>query len=127
VTDLKLAIDERRTFGDVLLTWGPRIAIALLFIAIGRDKFRPDGMWVRVFELIGFGQWFRYATGILQIGGALLLLVPRTAWVGAAVLACTMLGAVLTDIFVMHSIVAIVPAVLLGIVVTVDLAALPRA
>jgi uncharacterized membrane protein YphA (DoxX/SURF4 family) len=126
VTDLKFAIEERRTWGDVILAWGPRIGLALLFIAIGRDKF-SNPMWVRVFDQIGLGQWFRYATGVLQVGGSLLLFVPRVAWIGAAILACTMLGAVLVDIFVMKSIIAIVPAVLLGIVVTVGLAALPRA
>ena len=57
----------------------------------------------------------------------MLLLVPRVAWVGAALLGCTMIGAILTDILVMKSIVAIVPAVLLGFIVTVGLAALPRA
>ena len=32
--------------------------------------------WVRTFDAIGLGQWFRYATGIVEVAGGLLFLVP---------------------------------------------------
>jgi hypothetical protein len=34
---------------------------------------------VRRFDQIGLGQWFRVFTGALQVGGALLLLIPRVS------------------------------------------------
>src|SRR2546430_2861644 len=37
----------------------------------------PISEWVRIFDRIGLGQWFRYFTGALQVTGALLVLIPR--------------------------------------------------
>jgi putative oxidoreductase len=50
-------------------------------------------MWVKLFDQIG-GTWFRYLTGLLQVTGAVLVLVPRTFLIGIVILACTMAGAV---------------------------------
>jgi uncharacterized membrane protein YphA (DoxX/SURF4 family) len=78
-----------------------RLLMALVFLAEGADKFSSSRLWIRVFNEIGWGQWFRYFTGVVEIIGALLLLVPLTAWVGAALLICTMLGALMVHLFVM--------------------------
>src|SRR5262249_1066149 len=60
------------------------------------------------------GQWFRYFTGIVQIAGAVLVLVPRTFVVGIALLACTMAGAVAIWIVRFGAVGnAIIPAVVL--------------
>ncbi len=93
MADLNLIIDEKPQRIDVLMTWLPRVAVALAFFGFGYQKFAGDAMWIRVFDRIGFGQWFRYFTGVMQIGGALLVLIPRTFVLGMAMLACTMVGA----------------------------------
>ena len=100
--ELKLGLDERRSRIDTLTTWLPRIAVAIAFGSIGIDKFASQSMWVRIFEQIGLGQWFRYFTGSLQVIGAVMVLVPRTFLDGILLLACTMLGAVITWVFVLH-------------------------
>jgi len=116
MSDLRFTIDEESTFMDTVGQWVPRIVLALLFMALGASKFASDGLWVRLFEQIGFGQWFRVFTGAVQVGGALLLLVPRVAWIGAAILSCTMVGAILTQVFILHVVLlAISPALLLVI------------
>ena len=79
---------------DLLSKWLLRIAIAVGFLAIGRQKF-GDPYWIRLFDQIGFGQWFRVLTGTLQMSGAIMVLMPRTFLFGIAVLASTMLGAAL--------------------------------
>jgi len=79
---------------------------------IGVSKFR-DPMWVRLFARIGFGQWFRYLTGAMQITGALLALVPRASLIGIALLAATMLGAVITWIAFGQAFAAIIPGTIL--------------
>jgi putative oxidoreductase len=92
--ELRLATGEPRTRQDVVISWILRVAVTALFLSIGSDKFDPRSMWPALFDRIGLGQWFRYTTGILQIAGALLVLVPRTFAAGIALLACTMAGAV---------------------------------
>jgi hypothetical protein len=42
-------------------------------------------------------------TGLLEVSGAVLLLVPRTPGLGAALLASVMLGAITTHLFVLHN------------------------
>ncbi len=72
--------------------WAIRCGVALLFLAAGLEKFDngPDGHWVKLFEDIGFGTWFRYFTGVVELLTVPLLLVPRTVLWGIAIAACTM-------------------------------------
>ena len=99
----------------------PAIAIGLLFVFIGYGKFdnSPRGSWVQIFELIGLGQWFRIFTGVVQVAGGVLMLPRRTRTLGAALLACTMVGAVIVDIAVMGSPIVVVPLLLLILIATV--------
>jgi uncharacterized membrane protein YphA (DoxX/SURF4 family) len=78
----------------VLTTWLLRIAVAVAFIGFGLEKFR-GAFWVQFFARLGFGQWFRYFTGVIEIGGGVLVVIPRLTLVGLAMLACTMVGAAL--------------------------------
>lgn len=87
---------------DTGLTWLLRVAVALFFVTAGYSKFR-DPMWGRLFERIGLGQWFRSATGLIEIGGGLLALIPRISILGVGLLACTMGGAVLAWMTVLHA------------------------
>jgi putative oxidoreductase len=103
---------------EFLTAWLPRLAIALVFVTVGFSKFR-DPMWVRLFGRIGFGQWFRYLTGVTQVAGGALTLVPTTSIVGIAMLACTMLGAVIVWIAFGQALAAIVPGTLLAILLVV--------
>ncbi len=50
---------------------------------------------VKLFEQNRFGQWFRNFTGVVEILGGLLVLVPQTARIGLALLASTMAAAAL--------------------------------
>jgi putative oxidoreductase len=87
--------------GRRVLAWVASIVLALIFLSEGAAKFPESRMWVRIFDQIGFGQWFRYFTGVVEVGGAVLLLIPTTRMWGALVLACTMCGALLVHVFVM--------------------------
>ena len=103
----------------------PRVGLAVFFVLVGYTKFDndPRGEWVQIFERIGVGQWLRYVTGVMQVGGAILLLPRRTLTVGAAMLACTMAGAACVDLFIMTSPIVIVPLLLLMIVIVTWLTA----
>jgi len=69
--------------------WALRVALGLAFLAIGTTKLTGTGQTIEYFAAIGWGQWFRYLTGLLDIVGAALLFVPRWTFCGAIVLACT--------------------------------------
>ena len=99
----------------------PRVGLSLLFVVIGYTKFNddPNGEWYRIFEQIGIGQWFRYATGIIQVAGGALMLFRRSLVIGAALLACTMVGAACVDLFLLGSPLVIVPLMLLFLIAVV--------
>jgi putative oxidoreductase len=82
-----------------VLEWALRVFLALIFVAAGVDKFMGP-MWVKVFNDIGFGQWFRYFTGVIEVLGGLLLLIRPATIIAVPVLICTMLGAVLVHVTV---------------------------
>ena len=74
MADLKLQLfEEPRDLTGVLKSWAFRLIVAGLFISVGKGKFAERGQWVAIFAQIGFGQWFRYFTGVLQIMGGLLV------------------------------------------------------
>ena len=98
--------------------WALRGSVALVFVIFGMEKLTGSGGWVKLFDQIGVGQWFRYFTGVLQVTGGALLLIPRTARLGTALLACTMIGAVFVNLFVLGTgFSAVIPGVLLALVV----------
>ena len=81
--------------------WILQALAAAAFLMAGATKLAGAEMHVAMFEKIGLGQWFRYFTGGLEVICAILLLLPRTAGIGAALLATTMVGAVATHLFLL--------------------------
>lgn len=88
--------EPRSALGDWILRGG----IALVFVFEGADKFGPESGWIKLFQQIGFGEWFRYFTGVVEVLGGLLVLIPVTLDAGLALLACTMASAALLLAFV---------------------------
>ena len=97
--------------------WALRAGVALFFSIFALEKL-VGSSWVSIFGAIGLGQWFRYFTGIVQLAGSVLLLVPHTSRVGAALIASTMVGAMGFHLFVLETGVggAIIPAALLPLI-----------
>lgn len=75
-----------------------RILLAITFVAAGGAKLTGVPAMVQVFDAIGIGQWFRIVTGIVEVAGAVLLIVPATAGFGAALMTTTMACAALTHL-----------------------------
>jgi putative oxidoreductase len=67
-----------------------------------------------LFDAIGIGQWFRYVTGLIEVGSAIALLVPSFAVFGALALAATMVGAIVTHFFIVGGAPAMPAILLLG-------------
>ena len=90
-----------------------RALLTLAFVSAGVSKLIGVDMMVATFDALGFGQWFRYVTGIIEVGSAILLWVPGLQAIGAGLLVCTMIGAVLSHLFILGP--SAVPALVLGL------------
>jgi uncharacterized membrane protein YphA (DoxX/SURF4 family) len=87
---------------DRVAGWALRFAVAVIFVVTGLEKFSssPTSYWIGLFEEIGLGQWFRVATGVIEILGGVLFLFPPLTLAAAGILVMTMLGAVAVHVFV---------------------------
>jgi len=111
-------VETRKTGKPLTVAlWIVQVLLALMFFMAGGHKVTGDPQMVGLFDAIGIGQWFRYVTGILEIGGGVLLLVPRVQAVGAALLSTVMVGAVATHLFVLHNAPSMPLVLLVGLAV----------
>ena len=81
--------------------WVIRAAVAFVFVSSGLEKFGIGGgsEWIGIFNRIGWGDWFRYLTGVLEVLGGVLLLIPIASTAGVVLLVACMVGAILAHIF----------------------------
>ena len=96
---LRTAVRPRGRAAAIAL-WCAQAASAALFFVAGVSKLAGAAAMVQTFDAIGLGQWFRYLTGGIEAVSAVLLLVPSLAFFGAVVLIPTMIGAIITHVFV---------------------------
>jgi putative oxidoreductase len=85
-----------------LLLWALAVMLILVFARAGWAKFDPGSGWARAFAFWGYPVWFRITIGVLELAAAALLLWPRTAAYGAALIVVIMLGGMGTHVFVEH-------------------------
>ena len=86
--------------------------VALAFLGAGGAKLAGAAAMVQLFDQVGRGQWFRYFTGLLEVAGAVGLLIPRYAFYAAGLLAVVMVGAIIAHLTILGTSPA-VPIVLL--------------
>ena len=91
--------------------WVLQIAVAAVFLVAALPKLAGVPVMVQMFGALGLGQWFRYFTAAVESGGAILLLAPALAGIGAVVLATVMVGAILAHTLVLGG--SAVPAIVL--------------
>lgn len=87
--------------GNVVL-WVLQVLLAAAFLMAAAGKLGGTAQMVDLFDDVGAGQWLRYLTGSLELAGAIGLLVPRLAGLAALGLVGVMVGAVVTDLFVLE-------------------------
>jgi uncharacterized membrane protein YphA (DoxX/SURF4 family) len=83
--------------------WTLQALLAIAFLAAAAAKLAGAPLMVETFEAIGFGQWLRFLTAAVEVVGAVALLTPRLAALGAAWLAATMAFAVLAHLTVLST------------------------
>ncbi len=75
-----------------------RIVVAAFFVVIALKNLAGDEQMAADFARWGYPDWFRRVTAVLQILGALALLVPATCFFGGLLLTGVLLGAVATHL-----------------------------
>ena len=74
--------------------WIARLVAAIILLQTLYFKFSGSEESVYIFSTLGMEPWGRIATGIFEMIAALMLLVNRTAWMGAALALGLMAGAI---------------------------------
>jgi uncharacterized membrane protein YphA (DoxX/SURF4 family) len=78
--------------------WALQTLTAVVFLMAGFAKLSGQHMMVEMFDKVGFGQWFRYLTGSIEMVSAIMLFVPKLTPVGAGLLVCAMSCAAITHL-----------------------------
>ena len=110
-----------------IILWVLRVLLGAAFLFAGFSKLTGQPMMVAEFDQVGLGQWFRYVTGLLEVVGAIALVVPRSSVLGAILLLAVDAGAFVAQVGVLHMdwIHTIVIGALLAVVVYLQRKALP--
>jgi putative oxidoreductase len=69
------------------------LGLGLIFIVAGVVKLSGIPFMVELFASLGFGQWLRYVTALIELSGGALLLSGRLQYLAALALAVIMVGA----------------------------------
>ncbi|KAB2342166.1 DoxX family protein [Actinomadura rudentiformis] len=78
--------------------WAFQILLGLfLIVASASPKFVGQKDAVETFAKIGWGEWFMYVTGVVELAGGIGLLIPRLAGAAATGLVGLMIGAVIAQ------------------------------
>lgn len=75
--------------------------LALIFFLSGGAKLLGLEFELEAFERWGYPLWFMYLTGVIEVAGAVALMIPRLSSLAALGLSGVMVGAVATHL--MHS------------------------
>ncbi|MEV6517244.1 DoxX family protein [Micromonospora chalcea] len=70
-------------------------------VASAGPKLFGEANAVQSFEDMGAAPWFRYFVGLVELAGGIGLLVPRLAGLAAVGLALLMIGAAVTQAFIL--------------------------
>ncbi|HVR39878.1 MAG TPA: DoxX family protein [Thermoanaerobaculia bacterium] len=93
---------NKKRVAKEIAVWLLTIFLVFLFARAGIAKFDDASGWSKMFRAIGFPVWFRILIGILEVGAAVLILIPRVAIYGTMLIGVVMLGAIGTQLVQHH-------------------------
>ncbi|MEU6717357.1 DoxX family protein [Nonomuraea sp. NPDC046802] len=80
--------------------WVLQAFLAFTFLSAGYTKLSGDPLQVELFANVGVGQWLRHLTGVLEIAGAIGVLIPPLSGLAACGLAGIMVSAIVITVLV---------------------------
>jgi putative oxidoreductase len=107
-----------------LVDWIARIVAALVLLQTLFFKFQGAEESVFIFSQLGVEPWGRYASGFLELAASILILAPRTVWMGCLLGLGLMSGAILSHIAVLGIVVQDDGGLLFGLGIVVFLSCL---
>ena len=84
-----------------IISWVARIGAAVILLQTLFFKFtgHPDSIYI--FSQLGVEPWGRIGLGVLELITVVLLLIPRTAWIGALLGVGIIGGAIFAHLFIL--------------------------
>ena len=90
----QLPADRLRRFGREAMLWVVTLFLMQAFVPSGYFKLLDNSGWAEAFAGWGYSESFRRAVGVAEIIAGLVILVPRVASYGAALMFMIMVGAI---------------------------------
>jgi len=72
--------------------------LAVMFLFAGGFKLSGAQVAIDNFANWGYPDWFRVVTGLIEVAAGVLVVIPRTSFLGVALILPTMVGAMLTHL-----------------------------
>ena len=104
-------MDRSRPRWQTVVFWILSVILCLLFLMAGGTKLAGAKNAVEGFEHLRLPQWFRIVTGVIEVAAAVLVIIPKTRFWGAALIVCTMIGATATHLRIGETWTALGPVV----------------
>ena len=83
-----------------ILSWALRLIAAIILLQTLYFKFTGQPESVELFSKLGIEPWGRIGTGVIELIASILLLIPSTIVIGAALGVGLMSGAILSHLLV---------------------------
>lgn len=87
--------------GRTIFTWIVKLIAVGILVQTLFFKFSGAEESVYIFTKLGIEPFGRIGSGIVELAASVLILIPRTTLLGAMIGAGTMLGAILSHLFVL--------------------------
>lgn len=78
----------------IIIAWVLRLIAAIILLQTLYFKFTASEESVYIFSTIGMEPWGRVGSGVFELIAALLILFPKTTWLGALLGIAVMSGAI---------------------------------
>lgn len=84
-----------------LISWILRVVVAVIFLQTLYFKFTGADESIYIFSTLGMEPYGRIGSGIAELIASILILMPRTALLGALIGLGVMIGAILSHLLVL--------------------------
>jgi uncharacterized membrane protein YphA (DoxX/SURF4 family) len=102
-----------------IIAWICRVAAAVILLQTLFFKFTAAPESVYIFTKVGLEPWGRIGSGAAELIAAILILIPRTTWLGAGLALAVMAGAIFSHLTVLGVVVMNDGGLLFGLALAV--------